>query len=1499
MKNLYSHKKLINAILVVILILSFSTSLVLFNNAYADTDYDKLYKNNNFSCQALYASDLDSAKEYAQNYIENEIGINTSYTVTDKVYIEPQVGIAGQYIFDVQVDGQETVTMTMTILGHAKPAVLDFSNPSTMSLVRTSNAKLTSANNRLKMTSINSELDDGFYLSYTTPSMTDETFVGENLRYMVIKYKTDHSNLRLNWGPKTENPDFQLYYWKSETSESATADNPMGRKDFTIKSGGETGHELTLIIDMAVGDNKTNAIYCYDQTTSTISNYKFTAVAGSNPNFEGEIGRFRLNFARNKGDRTTFVDYIGFFSTFEQAKNFTPVKSSSSDAVKELSEVSIHSLWGDARTQEKAEQAAVNLIGSKYGVSCSIINAKFVPSTTETQGSLTFDGVFKIDSKTQIIKDIVMTINEKPSDYQMLDMSEPGLVDKFTYANIDYSMQGDYLKIVSNDIQADDGFYFHVGFGENSSYFGPWTVGCENAHDPFYLQDYSFVVFRYKRIGIGGGQFYFATEGWTADLPYFSLYFGRYEEHWYTSILCTDVKSYEAPIMINYDETLGVVESVNDLPIYGITKADFSGLITNMRFTWARRAYLEREALIDYIGFFPTQEDAQAYFAKTLMDRYSGEDISFAEGQTQEKAVETLEGILTDRVGAGLLSVNLLTTEYVAPVRGTSNGKLVATIQVIDQNGNVMYEYPNVTFNIYKDVDQSKSEFVFTNPYFVTELKGSAPRATGNKAVLLAERGGVDFTWNVNEDETFYISDKPYVAVKLDANASDVNFLVNGNKVAYNGSVSGEQIIVMDISDGGKYYGKAKSVGMTLSCDQAKIYSMAFFSTLEQAQAYTGEQDFTAINQEISKLSSATYTSEYENAFSEISAVKTMSNLINGKLSDGYTLYDIKVVDFTSSTLTSAGSLTVTAIIQTGSVYRSIIKEVELTLNIKVADELMSNGQRVTDGNVYLVDTTSRYGHDFYAGIDGNLEYVYAKNSISTPKSIEFWVNMPSELAIGRYNVMNDPNRTFEIYVQDGNIYVINNQTIFNTTGLNIADGTFKHVAIVFDTSAKVYVNGNLVGTFACGQILSSLNGLYIGRGVQNGNAYDYSFAGQLSDIRIWSTILTEQKVNANMVAEFDGSEQGLEAYWKLQKQVLLDNIVKNERGYYADSMGYEDFTSNANDGVFYSNGWYNLENIRTDYTIIQVADTQSYTVVIDPDDPNRRVNTLEQMYKWIGDNKEDLNIVLMNHLGDVTQNATPLEWKISGEYIEKYIEANGIPYNIAVGNHDVDSPYYGVGAVFRDTRNFDAEFDLQDRIMAQFENIGWARFGGSYDGDSSRNVYMFLEGGTGENVEPYIVFVMEFGPTKEVVQWVQDKLVEYSNYNAIILTHCYFDTHGNLTTWNAQNTGGDFAEAYEGIQIWNEVASKYDNVVMVNCGHSQNQQVQIRVNENEFGNGVVQILSDPSAMITGFPSGKGIIELMCFTYDGKMHTYYYSPDKGMFYDTQFEATMDMHSVTR
>ena len=162
MKNLYSRKKLISAILAVMLVISLSTSLALFNNAYAATDYDKLNNNSNFSCEAIYASDLDSAKEYAEEYIQSKIGVNANYTITDKTYLEPQVGIAGEYVFEVNLDGQ-VVTMTMVIKAQVKPAVLDFSNPTTISSVTTSNAKLASVNNRLKMTSINSERDDGFF----------------------------------------------------------------------------------------------------------------------------------------------------------------------------------------------------------------------------------------------------------------------------------------------------------------------------------------------------------------------------------------------------------------------------------------------------------------------------------------------------------------------------------------------------------------------------------------------------------------------------------------------------------------------------------------------------------------------------------------------------------------------------------------------------------------------------------------------------------------------------------------------------------------------------------------------------------------------------------------------------------------------------------------------------------------------------------------------------------------------------------------------------------------------------------------------------------------------------------------------------------------------------------------------------------------------------------------------------------------------------------------
>ena len=46
---------------------------------------------------------------------------------------------------------------------------------------------------------------------------------------------------------------------------------------------------------------------------------------------------------------------------------------------------------------------------------------------------------------------------------------------------------------------------------------------------------------------------------------------------------------------------------------------------------------------------------------------------------------------------------------------------------------------------------------------------------------------------------------------------------------------------------------------------------------------------------------------------------------------------------------------------------------------------------------------------------------------------------------------------------------------------------------------------------------------------------------------------------------------------------------------------------------------------------------------------------------------------------------------------------------------------------------------------------------------------------------------------------------------------------YGDKSTYNS-TTNDAFRDGNEGVEIWEKLVSKNDNIVMVMCGHSQNQ---------------------------------------------------------------------------
>lgn len=89
-------------------------------------------------------------------------------------------------------------------------------------------------------------------------------------------------------------------------------------------------------------------------------------------------------------------------------------------------------------------------------------------------------------------------------------------------------------------------------------------------------------------------------------------------------------------------------------------------------------------------------------------------------------------------------------------------------------------------------------------------------------------------------------------------------------------------------------------------------------------------------------------------------------------------------------------------------------------------------------------------------------------------------------------------------------------------------------------------------------------------------------------------------------------------------------------------------------------------------FSLVLLPDTQWYT---DPTSQPLGASIFYQQTNWIVANQASRNIVFVNSLGDITQNGSndtdDSEWLIADAAYD-ILDAGGVPYNIAAGNHDL-----------------------------------------------------------------------------------------------------------------------------------------------------------------------------------------------------------------------------------
>lgn len=240
----------------------------------------------------------------------------------------------------------------------------------------------------------------------------------------------------------------------------------------------------------------------------------------------------------------------------------------------------------------------------------------------------------------------------------------------------------------------------------------------------------------------------------------------------------------------------------------------------------------------------------------------------------------------------------------------------------------------------------------------------------------------------------------------------------------------------------------------------------------------------------------------------------------------------------------------------------------------------------------------------------------------------------------------------------------------------------------------------------------------------------------------------------------------------------------------------------------------------------------EKFTLVVIPDTQiavrSRPELTRSQM-DWIVKNRTEKKIPFVLHVGDVVDWDTPeLEQWVTASACFDRLDAAGVPYAIAVGNHDTAAVQPGgkaapgdVRANLRVTASFNRFFPVE-RFRAQA--------GRMEEGKSDNAFYTFKAGGV-----DWLVVALELWARPAPVEWANRIVSEHPNHNVIVITHSHLNSRGEIEPRN----GGYGDQSPK--RIFETFLAKHANVRFVFSGHVGGSAW--REDLGEKGNRIIQIL--------------------------------------------------------
>lgn len=262
-------------------------------------------------------------------------------------------------------------------------------------------------------------------------------------------------------------------------------------------------------------------------------------------------------------------------------------------------------------------------------------------------------------------------------------------------------------------------------------------------------------------------------------------------------------------------------------------------------------------------------------------------------------------------------------------------------------------------------------------------------------------------------------------------------------------------------------------------------------------------------------------------------------------------------------------------------------------------------------------------------------------------------------------------------------------------------------------------------------------------------------------------------------------------------------------------------------------------------FQIALLPDTQYYTAK----KHGGTVEMFSNQIKWIRDNAKELNIKYVAHLGDVVDHGHQQmnEWVIAKDILyqletpmDGYPE--GVPYGIAVGNHDQDP--YGDPSPGSTDEGYNKYFGKD-----HFKDKSY--YGGAFGSDNKNDNHYDLFTAHGQK---FIVLYLEYNETgnqyydesieNSVFQWGREVLSQFDDHKAIIVSHSILarpDGSNSITIGGEGDNSIPSKYTNQGEKIYNWFKHS-PNVFMMLCGHRSGEGYRV---DTFKGNTIKSFLSN------------------------------------------------------